>query len=295
MTDKDTAIRCQDYILELATKYDTVQMEVSKILQRTVKLALRRGWLKVSPFHACPLEIPMGKNERIIPTKKQMSTLLASVEEGEPDRIRNIRIPDCCEGLIKFGAFAGLRPGESCGFQWENIDLKAGELRVRHSFSEKDGLKETKTPSGKREIPMVASLWSVIDRLHHRQGRPRTGYVLANCRGNSIYNNCYENYFHPAMQRAGLVNRKGACLFDLHSLRHFFVSSLIEAGVPHLEIKRLVGHADLTVTYKVYAHLFVEKDHIGRPAMEAISRGLLPAPTREICEKDIEDVEFVEV
>jgi hypothetical protein len=61
MTDKDTAIRCQDYILELATKYDTVQMEVSKILQRTVKLALRRGWLKVSPLHACPLEIPMGK------------------------------------------------------------------------------------------------------------------------------------------------------------------------------------------------------------------------------------------
>ena len=118
------------------------------------------------------------------------------------------------EALVKFGIFAGLRPGESCGFQWDNVDLKKAELRVRHSFSERDGL-AAKTKAGNQKY-RLSILGCVLDRIHHKQERPKRGYVLANRNGNSIYNNYWDDYFKPTMTRAGLVDEDGVNLFDLH-------------------------------------------------------------------------------
>ena len=56
-----------------------------------------------------------------------------------------------------------------------------------------------------------------------------------------------------------------------HSLRHTFATLYVAAEIPPLEITRFMGHAKVTTTLTVYAHLF-EDDHAD--AMDAL--GAMP-------------------
>ncbi len=55
--------------------------------------------------------------------------------------------------------------------------------------------------------------------------------------------------FYPALKQAGVPR------FRLHDLRHFAVSQLIAQGANVLELARVAGHADPSVTLGVYSHL----------------------------------------
>jgi integrase len=59
-----------------------------------------------------------------------------------------------------------------------------------------------------------------------------------------------------------------------HSLRHTYASLCVAAGIPPLEIARFMGHAKVTTTLSVYAHLF-QDDHTD--AMAALAAMDAPA------------------
>ena len=46
--------------------------------------------------------------------------------------------------------------------------------------------------------------------------------------------------------------------FRFHDLRHFAVSQLIAQGANILQIARVAGHSDPSVTLRVYSHLMAD-------------------------------------
>lgn len=70
------------------------------------------------------------------------------------------------------------------------------------------------------------------------------------------HQNFYKAVFRPAVLRAGTV----PTALTFHALRHTYASLCVAAGIPPLEIARFMGHAKVTTTLSVYAHLF-EDDH----------------------------------
>ena len=40
-----------------------------------------------------------------------------------------------------------------------------------------------------------------------------------------------------------------------HQLRHSFATDLYDAGVGVLEAQKIMGHADISTTYKIYTHI----------------------------------------
>ena len=73
----------------------------------------------------------------------------------------------------------------------------------------------------------------------------------------------YKAVYRPAVLRAGVLSPE----LKFHSLRHTYASLCVAAGIPPLEIARFMGHAKVTTTLTVYAHLF-EDDHAD--AMDAL-------------------------
>ena len=57
-----------------------------------------------------------------------------------------------------------------------------------------------------------------------------------------------------------VCNKTGVKLIRVHDLRHSAVALLIEEGVPIMEISKRCGHRSADVTYKVYAHLYPNKE-----------------------------------
>ena len=74
----------------------------------------------------------------------------------------------------------------------------------------------------------------------------------------------YKAVFRPAVLGAATV----PTTLKFHALRHTYASLCVAAGTPPLEIARFMGHAKVTTTLSVYAHLF-DDDHAD--AMSALA------------------------
>ena len=59
---------------------------------------------------------------------------------------------------------------------------------------------------------------------------------------------------YPALRRGGLRQ------VGFHSLRHSYATALITAGVPVNQVSAYLGHADSSVTLRVYTHFFRNTD-----------------------------------
>jgi len=59
----------------------------------------------------------------------------------------------------------------------------------------------------------------------------------------------------------------------LHALRHTLASQLIDAGIDPVRICKRLGHANPSVTMKIYAHLFQRRDDKVTVAINAALAG----------------------
>jgi integrase len=78
-------------------------------------------------------------------------------------------------------------------------------------------------------------------------------YVFPNPTGGPRSPNGWiKSEFYPALTKANVKP------FRYHDLRHYCVSQLIAQGADILQIARVAGHADPSITLRVYAHLMAD-------------------------------------
>ena len=92
------------------------------------------------------------------------------------------------------------------------------------------------------------------------------------------YRRAWESYQHFLNIEAGSSNatrskKKVVAVepFTAHQLRHTYATILYEAGVDVLTAQRLLGHADVETTLRIYTHLTKEKQ---RASLEALNESL---------------------
>jgi len=142
--------------------------------------------------------------------------------------------------------------------------------------------KPPKTKHGRRTISLPATIVAVL-REHRRKlleqrlalglGRPEEAALLfpLNPEGDPIPPNRLTRRWQDACKSLGLPR------VSFHALRHTHASALIAAGVDVVAISRRLGHANPTVTLRIYAHLFTRDDS---KVVAAIEKALAPRDVR---------------
>lgn len=161
----------------------------------------------------------------------------------------------------------GCRYGETVRITWSDVDFQARTLTLRGE----------NTKSGRtRVLPLRSTLAFELRTLRQTQERvlgsagPRVfltpeGSELGESSRNAL------RVLYRILKRAGIArrNERGEVV-DLHTLRHTFASRLARNGVSLAHAQRLLGHADVAMTAKVYTHLGVEDL---RAAVETLGEG----------------------
>jgi integrase len=170
-------------------------------------------------------------------------------------------------GVWRLMATTGMRRGEVLGLRWGDVDLKAGTVTIRSTrirYGTTIATSTPKTARGNRTIAIgpatVAALkaWKrqqAADRLLMGAGwQDTTGLVVTVGDGSAPNPEAFSNRFHTLARRAGLRPIR------LHDLRHSYATAALADGVPVKVVSQRIGHADITVTLKVYAHVMPGDD-----------------------------------
>lgn len=151
---------------------------------------------------------------------------------------------------------AGLRVGEVLSLTWNDIDwtrraVRVGKTLVRLSSSPTTFVQSSpKSKSSARTIPLSTTAMDILGRLSEMEDT--RGYVFY-MKDDPYTPESYSSLiFHTrrACKEAG-VEYKG-----LHVFRHTFASNCYGRGCDVKILSKLLGHADVAITYNTYIHLF---------------------------------------
>lgn len=144
--------------------------------------------------------------------------------------------------LVAIGWHTGLRLGDCCCLTWDSVNFDQEILVVR-----------TQKKLQQREelvIPMEPELYALLlDRWNQggRQMRPDGNYVLPWCAAK------FQAVGSMAEPLNILFNKAGVRPLSFHSLRHAFVTRLINAGVDSIVIGSMTGQSVHQIA--TYAHV----------------------------------------
>jgi integrase len=226
-------------------------------LGQVCRFAVRRGWLGDNPVSKLePAEKPRWTPQPVSPLEPdQLASLL--------DHAGNYR------ALFEFLAYSGLRIGEALGLTWADIDYDAGLIRVHRQLSRRREHTPLKTPASRREVILAPTLAKQLrERWLASSFKAPHHFVFANTLGRGLDYRDVGEGFRQTIKRAG-VHAPGKLV--VHSFRHTFVSLLSAKGLNVVFVSRQLGHADPSITLKIYAHLFERADHAAtaRAALDA--------------------------
>lgn len=153
----------------------------------------------------------------------------------------------------------GLRRSELLGLRWDNVDLKAGRLRILETIVPVDGVPVPSVPNterGKRTVPLDDLLVALLkgrratqaaERLKAGEAYDSRGFVVADALGNPQHPDNLSKDFRHAVARSGLPSIR------LHDCRHTAATHMLRRGTPVNVVAAIVG-IDPAVVLKTYAH-----------------------------------------
>lgn len=167
--------------------------------------------------------------------------------------------------LVLLLGLCGLRIGEATALRREHIDFEAGVIRVEKAWKRyKTGKRYIGLPkNGKgRDVPIPRILRE--DLLSRCSGLSEEDFLFVGEKGGPLNSDHFrKRWFLPALRELAIRNA------GIHMLRHTCASLLIRQNTPITTVSQILGHSDVQITLKTYAHFFVEDSF---EAMEKLSQ-----------------------
>jgi len=148
-----------------------------------------------------------------------------------------------------------MRIGECLAITWDDIlwerravSVNKTLIRIAHKkkMSVQDG---AKSYSSNRVVPLSTEAYRLLDTMS-QEAADLTGYVFAGEDDMPISYEAIRYQIKKACEEAG-VPYKGQ-----HAFRHTFATNCYNRGADVKILSKLLGHADVSVTFNVYVHLF---------------------------------------
>ena len=214
------------------------------------------------PVHSEPVKAPNAETVRVI---------IAQAEN----------VDRSLAALFFTAAMTGARRGELCALRWSDVDLDTGMLTIARSVYQTPERGWAEKPTKTHQVRRVAldgysnsvlrRYRAQVDELAQGLGLsvPADGFMFSRSPTGSepIRPNVVTDFMTRMAKTVGVD-------MHFHELRHFSATQLIAAGHDARTVAGRLGHADASITLRVYAHALPEQD---REAAATLGSLLAPA------------------
>lgn len=178
--------------------------------------------------------------------------------QSEQDDLIRVLMADM--DLYKFGVllslYTGIRIGELCALQWEDLSITNSTLKVRKTMQRiqetnigassktKIIITEPKSDCSIRDIPLPSFLVEIARQF---RDHPKS-YILSGEQGKYIEPRTMQNRFKTYVKKSGISDA------NFHSLRHTFATRCVEVGFELKSLSEVLGHSNVNITLNRYVH-----------------------------------------
>lgn len=189
-----------------------------------------------------------AQEETEIFSPEEIETIFSRFGEGNPLFL-----------LIRLAYYTGMRVGECCALQWNDVDLNHREIYVHQTAVQAPSWTVQdipKTRSSLRRISFAAALLPLLKEARVRQQSDRFRYG---------------KYYRPgdfvcAQECGAMTTPDNVRYFNswcksnighgsFHTLRHTYATMMLEAGADLELVSKQLGHSSLSTTARVYSHV----------------------------------------
>lgn len=159
---------------------------------------------------------------------------------------------------IAISLYTGLRIGELCALQWQDIDIRNKTITINKTIQRiqstngkrrtKVVITEPKSANSNRTIPIPDCLIPMIAPFI---AAPNAFVLSGN--GRPIEPRTMQNRFKRVLDNANLPS------INYHSLRHAFATGALEIGFDIKTLSEILGHSSVEVTLNRYIHSSMDR------------------------------------
>jgi integrase len=195
--------------------------------------------------------------EVVAPAPAEVQKILTVAEAIEPT----------LANLLLLAALTGTRRGELCALRWSDVDWKGCTLHISRSIYDAAGggwgEKDTKTHQARRigldalGLEVLRRQRASVDELAGELGVTAAPDAFLFSRSPAGLEPIRPDVLSKFTKR---VADKAGVDTHLHALRHFSATQAIAAGYDAVTVGARLGHADPSITLRVYAHSIEQRD-----------------------------------
>ena len=246
---------------------------VKRCLSAIFTAAVKKEIMRRNPCSNTMTLKKKSKNPPVYLDETQALNLIAALD-GQDDLQFKVQI----NTLL----FTGMRGGELCGLQWQDIDFENGVIYIRHTLAYMRGkgqgkksvyeLQPPKTAAGERYVVVPASLLSLLKEQKAKQAERRAAAREAWTESDMVFTTAFGGYYGEQYLNAKF--KKFAAKIGLpenihiHSLRHTTASLLINSDISPKLIAEQLGHSSASITQDIYSHIFASSKARAAQALE---------------------------
>ena len=207
----------------------------------------------ISKNPARMIDLPdTAHRQQFIPTDEQAQELILALLD-EPYHYKLFYV---------LAMYTGCRRGELCALRWKDFVLVEKYRSVLTASRSRtvvagQGVVEGPTKNGRsRSIALSEDITSLVQgfcycqrEIAEQHGRELNPYLFVNEKGNPIHPDTFTKHLRQIFEENDFPDT-----FHLHTLRHYFVSTMLHEGVDKQTVAELAGHGDTSFLERTYCH-----------------------------------------
>ena len=230
--------------------------EYHRLIHTVLDQALKEGLVAVNVAdRATP---PKMEQKDVNYFQPEQVTAIREALEQEPVKWRT---------LVHLLLITGARRGEILGLKWDKVDFASNQVYICNNilYSADVGIYEDtpKTERSKRYVSLPKETMQLLKQYRAWQTRERLrlgeyyqdqGFVFAQDTGGPMHPDSVTTWLTRFSKRHGLPH------VNAHAFRHTMASMLYFNGVDSVSISKRLGHAQVSTTANIYAHVMEAAD-----------------------------------
>lgn len=229
--------------------------------------------------HAC--------KEQLIPTNPASNATLSKTQKKavnyfQPEEVAAIQSalksePIKWRTLPHLLIMTGARRGEILGLKWDKIDFDESKIYICNNilYSPDRGIYEDtpktetsirsiKVPKGTMKLLKEYRAWQSAEIIRLGEYYKRNGFVFSQENGMPMRPDSVTDWLAKFSKRHGLPH------INPHAFRHTMASILYFNHADSVSISKRLGHAQVSTTENIYAHIIDEADKSNADILESV-------------------------